>query len=222
MKIRIKFSKKGVIKYIGHLDLLRYFQKALRRTDIDVIYSKGFSPHMIMSFAQPLGVGVESEGEYFDLEISDSVDVSCVLDKLNATMAEGVEILKVTVLPEKAVNAMASVKAADYVVTFKETLPAKLYDTYKQSDRLDYTKVTKTGEHILDLKTFTYDFKVLSENSVFMRVDCSSSGNLKPGTLLECLFEKCGYSIKDYSFHILRKDLYCEDGKGQLISLGDV
>ena len=63
MKLRVKFSKTGVLKYIGHLDTMRYFQKAFRRTDIRVKYSAGFSPHMIMSFAQALGVGVESLGE---------------------------------------------------------------------------------------------------------------------------------------------------------------
>ena len=58
MKIRIKFRKYGVMKFIGHLDMMRYFQKAMRRAEIDIAYSEGFSPHQIMSFAAPLGVGV--------------------------------------------------------------------------------------------------------------------------------------------------------------------
>ncbi|MCR4891540.1 MAG: TIGR03936 family radical SAM-associated protein [Lachnospiraceae bacterium] len=67
--LRIRFSKHGLMKYIGHLDVMRYFQKAVRRAGIDVAFSEGFSPHPIMSFAQPLGVGLESNGEYMDLEI---------------------------------------------------------------------------------------------------------------------------------------------------------
>ena len=70
MKIRIKFRKYGVMKFIGHLDIMRYFQKAIRRANIDICYSSGFSPHMIMSFAAPLGVGITSDGEYFDIEVS--------------------------------------------------------------------------------------------------------------------------------------------------------
>lgn len=58
MKIRIKFSKQGAMKFIGHLDTMRYFQKAMRRADVDIRYSEGFSPHQIMSFAAPLGVGL--------------------------------------------------------------------------------------------------------------------------------------------------------------------
>ena len=51
MRIRIKFRKYGVMRFIGHLDIMRYFQKAMRRANIDIAYSEGFSPHQIMSFA---------------------------------------------------------------------------------------------------------------------------------------------------------------------------
>ena len=62
MKIRIKFKKYGPMKFIGHLDVMRYFQKAMRRAGVDICYSGGFSPHQIMSFApwggryQPRGI----------------------------------------------------------------------------------------------------------------------------------------------------------------------
>ena len=69
MKIRIKFSKQGAMKFIGHLDTMRYFQKAMRRADVDIRYSEGFSPHQIMSFAAPLGVGLTGSGEYLDIEV---------------------------------------------------------------------------------------------------------------------------------------------------------
>ena len=69
MKIRIKFSKQGAMKFIGHLDTMRYFQKVMRRADVDIRYSEGFSPHQIMSFAAPLGVGLTGSGEYLDIQI---------------------------------------------------------------------------------------------------------------------------------------------------------
>ena len=64
MKVRIRFAKYGALKFIGHLDVMRYFQKAIRRADLPIAYSEGFSPHQIMSFAAPLSVGHTSEGEY--------------------------------------------------------------------------------------------------------------------------------------------------------------
>ena len=93
MKIRIKFRKYGVMKFIGHLDIMRYFQKAIRRAGIDICYSAGFSPHMIMSFASPLGVGLTSDGEYLDIEIGNELSSASAVHRLNAVMAEGVEVL---------------------------------------------------------------------------------------------------------------------------------
>ncbi len=57
------------LRFIGHLDVMRFFQKAIRRAGIDIAYSSGFSPHQIMSFASPLGLGVESRGEYLDIQV---------------------------------------------------------------------------------------------------------------------------------------------------------
>lgn len=90
MKLRVKFSKHGVLRFIGHLDVMRYFQKAIRRAGIDIAYSAGFSPHQIMSFAAPLGVGLESNGEYMDIEVHSLTSSKEFVDALNAQMVEGI------------------------------------------------------------------------------------------------------------------------------------
>ena len=77
------------MKFIGHLDIMRYFQKAIRRADIDIAYSEGFSPHMIMSFAAPLGVGLTSEGEYVDLQVNSCESSKAAVEALNGVMVEG-------------------------------------------------------------------------------------------------------------------------------------
>ena len=119
-KIRIKFRKWGCMKFIGHLDMMRYFQKAIRRAEIDICYSEGFSPHMIMSFAAPLGVGITSDGEYFDIEVHSTGSSEASMKALNNTMVEGVEIVGYVKLPEQAKTAMTSVSAADYSLSIKE------------------------------------------------------------------------------------------------------
>ena len=91
MKIRIKFRKYGEMKFIGHLDMMRYFQKAMRRAGIDIRYSEGFSPHMIMSFASPLGVGLTSDGEYLDIEVGEPLSSREAAARLNEVMADGVD-----------------------------------------------------------------------------------------------------------------------------------
>ena len=100
MKLRIKFSKHGVLRFIGHLDVMRYFQKAIRRAGIDIAYTTGFSPHQIMSFAAPLGVGLESNGEYMDIEVNTLTSSRELTDALNAQMVDGIRVLEVRLLPD--------------------------------------------------------------------------------------------------------------------------
>ena len=93
LKVRIKFQKIGPMKFLGHLDTMRYFQKAIRRADLPVAYSGGYSPHMIMSFAAPLGVGTTSRGEYFDMELVRTVPTGEIEARLNSVMVEGISVI---------------------------------------------------------------------------------------------------------------------------------
>ena len=120
MKIRIKFRKWGVMKFIGHLDMMRYFQKVMRRADVDIRYSEGFSPHQIMSFAAPLGVGITSDGEYLDIEVHSTKSSAEMIADMNATMVDGVDIVGYVELPDSAKPAMSIVAAADYILSYKE------------------------------------------------------------------------------------------------------
>lgn len=203
---------------------MRYFQKAFRRTDIEVLYSKGFSPHMIMSFAQPLGVGVESDGEYFDVEVSDSENVSLFKEKLNATMAEGIEILDAIILPEKSQNAMASVAAADYEIHFykENPLSPELLDKYFNTSVVGFTKTTKTGEHFINVKDYVFDISLEANDVLFAKVDCSSSGNLKPSYLCSSLLGLVDKNIEDYPFHVTRKETYKRNEAGNFVPLSEV
>lgn len=76
------------MKFIGHLDIMRYFQKVMRRAEVDIAYSEGFSPHQIMSFAAPLGVGLTSRGEYLDIEVHSTDSSAEMLKRINDTMVE--------------------------------------------------------------------------------------------------------------------------------------
>ena len=214
MKLRIKFSKRGVIKYIGHLDLMRYFQKACRRTDIRVVYSKGFSPHMIMSFAAPLGVGLESFGEYFDVEVEDDENVDTITQRLNDTMADGIEILGTTKLPDNSKNAMASVSHAAYSVEFADENPIteSTLAKFDSAQEIIFVKTTKTGEHPFNIKDYVRSISV-SSNTLSFITDASSAGNLKPLYLLTALCNLEGKDIKDFKYHITREEIYQTNGE---------
>ena len=141
MKIRLRFSKQGQMKFIGHLDMVRYFQKVMRRSEVDVAYSEGFSPHQKMSFAAPLSVGVLSRGEYFDLEVNSTESSKVMLERINTQNVEGVEVLSYKLLPDDAKNAMSVVAGADYKVY------TDLFNHIYQSFRFFYTSFLSILPH---------------------------------------------------------------------------
>lgn len=213
--IRIKFSKRGLMKYIGHLDTMRYFQKVMRRAEIDVAYSEGFSPHMIMSFAQPLSVGVESRGEYFDMAMKFLSPSSDLMERMNRVSAEGIEILDMVELPEKHKKAMASVYAASYSVIFRPGHEPdydiiKAVESFNSMTELKIMKKSKKSVREIDLKELVYDLSAelkpckelfpegpLSGDIIDdpekkvpvlkMTVSASSGDNVKPALLVRAL-----------------------------------
>lgn len=212
MKIRIKFSKHGPVRFVGHLDMMRYFQKAIRRAELDIVYTKGFSPHQVMSFAQPLGVGLESDGEYFDVELNSKTTSQDIVNRLNNTMADGVHILSAVELPDDAGNAMASVAAAKYMICFRPGFeyPGSLekdFTSFMKNETITVTKQTKKSELILDLKPSIFEFQVLSDR-IYILVDASSAGNIKPTLILDAFYSDKGLQLGEFDLLITRMDTY--------------
>ena len=180
LKIRIKFTKTGPVRYIGHLDVMRYFQKLNRRAGLDVKYTTGFSPHQIMSFAAPLGVGLESFGEYVDIEVNSSLSTSESIAALNNASVEGIQAVNYVCLPEGTPNAMSSVAAADYRVRIKDdykpegygdisTLSEK-FNEFLAKDSIVVLKASKKSEREVDLKPLIYDAFVDDDGSFIMKL----------------------------------------------------
>ena len=121
MKVRIKFSKEGPMKFVGHLDTMRYFQKAIRRAELTVGFSGRYSPHMIMSFANPLGIGLTSDGEYFDIELREAVNSLDAVRRMNEACVEGIEVLSIRrISDEKKMTGMTILAGADYLSTLRK------------------------------------------------------------------------------------------------------
>ena len=216
MKVRIKFSKKGAIRYIGHLDVMRYFQKAMRRSEIDIAYTTGFSPHQIMTFAAPLGVGLESNGEYMDVVLNSMKSSKDVIDRLNAVSADGITVHSAKVLPEDAGNAMATVAAAKYTVLFREgrspeiDLP-KAVEEFLSQDCILVQKETKKSNLEIDLKPGIYHLEAIP-NGLSMIVHASSAGNIKPSMVVNALAESCGCIFVKNAFSVTREETYLNAG----------
>lgn len=195
MIFRIRFAKYGVVKFIGHLDVMRYFQKVVRRSGLPIKYSQGFNPHQLMVFAQPLGVGVTSDGEYMDLETEDvdfegnALNAEKARAILESALTEGFEIVSIREIPwmegtKHPENAMALVKGADYIMSLRDgyklfpkegaagtegiglsVLKEKLTE-FLNKDCITVSKKSKSGERDMDIKPYIYDAAVTDNTEV--------------------------------------------------------
>jgi len=229
MNIRVKFRKYGCLKFIGHLDVMRYFQKVMRRAEIDMCYSEGFSPHMIMSFAAPLGVGLTSDGEYMDISVKESPSSAEAVERLNRVGVEGIEVISFRALPENSKNAMASVAAADYEVRFREGCEPEgdwqeKFREFLALPKIHVIKETKKGQQELDIRPWIYAWDV-KDHVIFMRVSTGSVHNLKPELLMQAFCDFADIKLLPFALLVHRREIYAdqgEDGQQRLISLEDL
>ena len=226
LKARIKFRKFGAMKFIGHLDIMRFFQKVMRRADIPIAFTGGFSPHMIMSFANPLGVGVTSDGEYFDIELTEEIDMNAAVNRMNQVMVEGIEIVNmVPISDEKKRTGMTIVAAADYLSTVKNNAFPEGWqekaDAFLAEDSICILKKTKKSEKEVDIKPMIYKFEVRGD-SVYMLVATGSVENLKPELVMQAFAEYLGLRAEDMTFVHHRLDVYADEGEKEFVSLDKV
>ncbi len=207
------------MKFIGHLDMMRYFQKAMRRADVDIRYSEGFSPHQIMSFAAPLGVGITSNGEYLDIEVLSTGSSKEMVKRLNDTMAEGITVVSYRRLDDTARNAMAAVSAADYTLAFrpgKEPEDINLFFDdlmdFLGQEKIVITKKTKNSEREVDLKPLIYK-AYRSGDLLFLQLCAGSTNNVKPELVIEAFCNAGGVAYDPYAIQIQREEIYTDQGK---------
>lgn len=218
MKIRVRFAKYGTLRFIGHLDVMRFFQKALRRAGVDVAYTTGFSPHQIMSFASPLGLGICSRGEYMDIEVNSHRGAADMTERLNAACVPGIEVIRVRALPEHAGNAMASVAAAGYTVRYKEEGDffwlRELLPAFLAQETIPVMKKSKKGTLCVDLRPGIYECTVREDGTLEMLVNASSAGNIKPALLLDALWRFAGRQGEAplLSWQLVREEMYVNEG----------
>ena len=222
MRIRIKFEKKQAVRYLGHLDIMRFFQRVFNRADVKMEYSGGFNPHQKMSFAQPLGVGILSEGDYLDAEIASGQDLSLVRENMNRVCGDGFWIRSVKEVEEGAKKAMAALAYAEYRIDIRTLLP-EAADSTEQAEtviqkaieellarrEIPVQKTTKSGTREVDIRPQILRLSYES-GTVFLQVTAGSSNNLKPDTLLTELFRESEVEYRREKVTIIRKELYAE------------
>ena len=227
MKVRyvIKFTKEANIKFISHLDLMRTLQRVIRRANLPMEYSKGFNPHMAMSIAQPLSVGVYSDAEYMDIVLVEELDEKEIIEKLNEKTASGIKFLEarkvITKEGEKKLpQAMALIDAARFTVKMlcedSKVVEEKL-KTLEENKEWITIKKSKKGEKEVNLRTMIKEMKYwTNENELVLNILISSGSreHLSPDLVASYIKSNIPEIVEDAFIDIKREEMYvCSNNK---------
>ena len=245
MKTRMRFTKTGSVKFIGHLDCMRFFQKAIRRAGLDVAYSQGYSPHQLMSFASPLGVGITSDGEYIDVEFHSlpDLDTQSLADYLNRFLTEEIFVTGIEIMPDHFKNSMSLLRAADYMLVEKEpgAFPEDWqtkWDQFISQSEIRVLKKTKKSEREIDIRPYilAYAFSIDSfagktkesyanihcpyeGETLYLQLTSGSETNIRPELVMEAFSRFCDTVVEPFSYQVHRLQMYFHpipERKGQL------
>jgi radical SAM family uncharacterized protein/radical SAM-linked protein len=172
VRIRLRFSKTGIMSLLSHLELLHLFTRAVRRAEIPIRHSLGFHPHPKFSFATALSVGVESWAEYLDMEIEPGFDAQHVLESLNRVLPDGMKILEAVEIPLKSESLTVILDSTQYRVTLPMGMASDLREKamiFLRMESLPHRRVKKGKSTEFDLRRELVDLTV-SGNSLEMLV----------------------------------------------------
>lgn len=209
--LRIKFEKTGKLQYISHLDLLRTMQTALRRAKVKMIYSEGFNPHMKITFALPLSIGIESVCEYMDIKTDGSVSPMDVKNNLSKNLPSDMKVLDVY----EAESKLTDIKYAEYMIYLdygEDTEKAVETGNKIFSDSLVVTKRTKKGEKEVDISPMIKDVSCCYEYGLVVvkaKVCADSENYLNPFYLTGALDKEMG--VEANHRRVVRTQTYFAD-----------
>jgi len=217
-RLWLRFAKGGKMKYIGHLDLMKIFQLAIRRASIPIAYSMGFNPHQRLSFALPLPLGMDSLCEYAELLLDSFMLPDDLLKVLDEQLPDGVRLLSAYCIPEQAPRPAAAVTYADYRLVFPSVknigmATEEAIATLQNQPEIIVTKKTKSGEKEADIKVDIQSLVYESAGAVHMRLSAGSNRNLNPQLVAQVIFQQMGISPQSYEAAFTRLELYGQNGK---------
>jgi radical SAM-linked protein len=194
--IRYKFIRSEKLKYISHLDQQRLFIRAFKRSMLPVVYSQGFNPHMKLTFALALPVGMTSDCEYGDIYLSEKISPAKFVSIMNTVLPDGIKVISAEYFDVNQKSLTSKVYKCDYEVEIK------LYDVLKQDDlqkkfdnfmtreEILYTKINKRNRKVTKNIREAIDniiVKSVEYNNafIFLRLYSSSENSVKVSIVLD-------------------------------------
>ncbi len=191
-KYILKYTRDERVKYISHLDFIRMFHRAVRRSGVNFLFSEGFNPHPVMTVAMPLSVGVTSGGEYMKVGFTDEFSVEEIKARINEALPPGFEITSVYKLKGKEID-LTKISVADYTVIVEKKSDSTFgnIEDILKADSLVVIKKSKSGEKPSDIRPHIHSLEEIDRNECTvtykMRLSCSNSYNLKPETVVAAM-----------------------------------
>lgn len=156
MRIRITFAKQGALRYTGHLDLHKLWERAARRAELPLAYSQGFHPQPKMNIAAALPLGFSSRCEVMDMKLEHEIQLEGLREKLQQTLPTGIQVLNVEGADERAPALQTQVASAEYQVTLTGSI-----DESELKCKID--SVMESASIIRERRGKTYDLRPLIE-----------------------------------------------------------
>lgn len=181
LPVRIIFSKKGVIRYVSHLDLARSVSRALVRSGLDIAFTEGFNPHVRLVFVQPLSIFQQSEYEAADFRLHTEVPFDQIVEALNRVMPQGITVISAAE-PVMAVNDCA-------YATYRIELDTDMSDCELRdmlSGEMVINKKTKSGYRDVDISEFIKSVSV-KDRVAYLTVCAGCNRCLNPALAVQYL-----------------------------------
>lgn len=215
MRALIRFGKQPRLRFISHLDLQRFFQRAVNRTGLPIAYTQGFNPHPVMSFGSALALGWTSEYEIIDIKLSAPMGRKRTEDAVRAALPEDLPVLEVRMVDDKHPAPMALVQMSDYRVRLEgDTSGAVIAQIPAFMAKADVpaVKKTKSGEKEINARPLVIAMEPLPDG-FSTRLMLTERESIKPDLLVALLAEMAGVATPECRIH--RTMLLGTDAEGQ-------
>ena len=187
MRIRITFVKQGALRYTGHLDLHKLWERATRRAELPLAYSQGFHPQPKMNMAAALPLGFSSRCEVVDMKLEHDIPLDGLPTRLNTTLPSGIQVVNVEQVDEGAPTLQTQVASAEYEVTLTEAFDGS--ELKRKVDSVIDSKsiIRERRGKIYDLRSLIEELNLLPDGKIFMRLRAREGATGRPEEVLDVL-----------------------------------
>jgi len=186
MRIQITFSKQGALRYTGHLDLHKLWERAARRAELPLAYSQGFHPQPKMNIAAALPLGFSSRCEVLDMRLEHDIELDGLREKLQGTLPTGIQVTSVESVDERAPTLQTQVVSVEYEVSLAEADFGS--DVKRKIDSLwQVESIIRTRrEKEYDLRPLIEALDLL-DGKIFMKLAAREGATGRPEEVLDAL-----------------------------------